>query len=77
MINLYRMKIPKQELAEYSKLELIALLTAIEEQYRSKSERLKVAHSKLFKARAKIQDQKLRLQHLRKRVVELTPKSTI
>lgn len=67
--------IPKKDLVDYSKPELIALLTAIEEQYNTKSEKLKVVHSKLSRARTRIQAQKQRLQHLRKRVVELTPKA--
>jgi predicted nuclease with TOPRIM domain len=68
--------IPKKDLVDYSKPELIALLTAIEEQYSTKSEKLKVVHSKLSRARSRIQAQKQRLQHLRKRVVELTPKAS-
>ena len=66
--------IPKKDLVEYSKAELIAILTAIEEQYNSKSERLKTIHSKLTRARIRLQSQKQRLQHMRKRIVELTPK---
>jgi predicted nuclease with TOPRIM domain len=64
----------KKDLVDYSKPELIALLTAIEEQYNSKSERLKTVHSKLSRAKIRIQTQKQRLQHLRSRIVELTPK---
>lgn len=68
-------KVPfKKDLIDYSKPELIALLTAIEEQYNSKSERLRTVHSKLSRAKVKIQTQKQRLQHLRTRIVELTPK---
>ena len=67
--------IPKKDLADYSKPELIALLSAIEEQYNTKSEKLRAVHSKLSRARSRIQSQKQRLQHLRKRVVELTPKA--
>ena len=64
----------KKDLVDYSKPELIAILTAIEEQYNSKSERLKNIVSKLSRARIRIQAQKQRLQHMRKRIVELTPK---
>ena len=66
--------IPKKDLVDYSKAELIAILTAIEEQYNSKNERLKNVHSKLTRARIRIQSQKQRLQHLRRRIVELTPR---
>lgn len=69
--------IPKKDLADYSKPELIALLTAIEEQYNNKTEKLRDVHTKLSRARNQIQAQKQRLQHLRKRVVELTPKTSI
>jgi chromosome segregation ATPase len=63
----------KKDLIHYSKDELIRLLTSIEEQYNSKSKNLRDVHSKLTRARIRIQAQKQRLQHLRKRVVELTP----
>jgi chromosome segregation ATPase len=65
-----------KELADYSKDELISLLTNIEEQYNSKSARLKNIVAKLTQARQRIKTQKKSLEHLRKRVVELTPKST-
>jgi predicted nuclease with TOPRIM domain len=68
--------LPKKDLVDYSKAELIAILTAIEEQYNSKSERLRNVHSKLSRARVRIQAQKQRLQHMRRRIVELTPKQT-
>lgn len=64
-----------KELADYSKDELIELLTNIEEQYNSKSARLKNIIAKLTQARLRIKTQKKSLQHLRQRVVELTPKS--
>lgn len=64
----------KKDLVDYSKIELIAILTAIEEQYNSKSERLKNIVSKLTRARIRLQAQKQRLQHMRNRIVELTPK---
>jgi predicted nuclease with TOPRIM domain len=67
-------KFPKKDLVDYSKPELISLLTAIEEQYNSKSERLKHIVTKLSRAKVRIQTQKQRLQHMRKRIVELTPK---
>lgn len=66
----------EKSLEEYSKDELIGLLTNIEEQYNSKSERLKHIVAKLTQARIRIKTQKKSLEHLRKRVVELTPKST-
>ena len=69
--------LPKKNLVDYSKPELIALLTAIEEQYNSKSERLKHIVTKLSRAKVRIQTQKERLQHLRKRIVELTPNKTL
>jgi hypothetical protein len=70
------MKLPnapyKKELTEYSKAELIVLLTAFEEQYNSKIERLKNTSSKLVRARTRLKAQKESLQHMRMRVVELT-----
>jgi endonuclease III-like uncharacterized protein len=66
----------EKNLADYSKDELIELLTNIEEQYNSKSARLKNIITKLTQARMRIKTQKKSLQHLRKRVVELTPKSS-
>ena len=66
----------EKSLEEYSKDELIGLLTNIEEQYNSKSERLKHIVAKLTQARIRIKTQKKSLEHMRKRVVELTPKST-
>lgn len=62
-----------KNLADYSKEELIELLTNIETQYNSKSERLKKIVSKLTQAKLTIKTQKKSLQHLRKRIVELTP----
>ena len=62
----------KKELTEYSKAELIVLFKFIEEQFISKSERLKDTSSKLVRARTRLQSQKQSLQHLRMRVVELT-----
>ena len=64
---------PEKSLADYSKDELIGLLTNIEEQYNSKSERLKHIVTKLTQAKLTIKTQKKSLQHLRKRIVELTP----
>lgn len=65
----------RKDLADYSKEELIELLTNIEEQYNTKSARLKNIVAKLSQARMRIKTQKKSLQHLRQRVVELTPKS--
>lgn len=65
----------EKNLADYSKDELIQLLTNIEEQYNSKSERLKKIVAKLTMAKQRIKSQKKNLEHLRKRVVELTPRS--
>jgi endonuclease III-like uncharacterized protein len=65
----------EKNLADYSKDELIELLTNIEEQYNSKSARLKNIVTKLTQARMRIKTQKKSLQHLRMRVVELTPKN--
>jgi predicted nuclease with TOPRIM domain len=62
-----------KNLADYSKDELISLLTSIEDQYNSKSERLKKIVARLAHAKLTIKTQKKNLQHLRKRVVELTP----
>jgi predicted nuclease with TOPRIM domain len=62
-----------KNLADYSKDELIELLTNIEDQYNSKSERLKKIVTKLTQAKLTIKTQKKSLQHLRKRIVELTP----
>jgi predicted nuclease with TOPRIM domain len=66
---------PNKNLADYSKDELIQLLTNIEEQYNSKSERLKKIVTKLTMAKQRIKNQKKNLEHLRKRVVELTPRN--
>lgn len=70
------MKLPKaiykKELDEYSKAELITLINFIEEQYNSKSERLKDTSSKLTRARTRLQLQNERLRHLRTRIVDLT-----
>jgi len=71
-----RIKTTEKNLEDYTKDELIGLLTNIEEQYNSKSERLKHIVAKLAQARIRIKTQKKSLEHLRKRVVELTPKST-
>lgn len=62
-----------KNLADYSREELIELLTNIETQYNSKSERLKKIVTKLTQAKLTIKTQKKNLQHLRKRIVELTP----
>jgi len=62
-----------KNLSDYSKPELIQLLTDIENKYNSKTERLNKIVSKLSNARQKIKSQKTKLQYLRKRVVELTP----
>lgn len=68
-------QILRKELFNYSKDDLVRLLTSIEEKYNSKAENLREARTKLTKARIRIQVQKQRLQHLRKKVVELTPDS--
>ena len=66
-----------KNLVNYSKEELIQLLASIEERYNLKSENFKNVHSKLARARVRIQVQKQRLQYLRKRIVELTPNSSL
>jgi predicted nuclease with TOPRIM domain len=68
-----RTKTTEKNLEDYTKDELIGLLTNIEQQYNSKSERLKHIVSKLAQARIRIKTQKKSLEHLRKRIVELTP----
>jgi predicted nuclease with TOPRIM domain len=68
-----RTKTTEKNLEDYTKDELIQLLTNIEEQYNSKSDRLKHIISKLAQARMRIKTQKKSLEHLRKRIVELTP----
>ena len=68
-----RTKTTEKNLEDYTKDELIGLLTNIEQQYNSKSERLKHIVSKLAQARIRINTQKKSLEHLRKRIVELTP----
>jgi hypothetical protein len=70
------MKLPKtpfkKELDEYTKTELISLITVYEEQFNTKNERLKDTSSKLTRARIRLQLQNQRLQHMRKRIVALT-----
>lgn len=70
------MKLPyspyKKEFDEYSKHELISLLKAFEEQTKEKNDCIKDTRSRLMRARIRLQTKDLQLQHLRKRVVELT-----
>ena len=62
-----------KNLSEYSKQELIDILTFIEEKYNHKSEKLRAAHFKLARVRVRMKTQKKILNRLRSRVVELTP----
>jgi predicted nuclease with TOPRIM domain len=61
-----------QNLEEYSRDELIALLMNVEERYHSKNERLKSVTIKLAKARTMLKSQKDHLQKYRRKIVGLS-----
>lgn len=67
----------REELVNYSKLDLIDLIASIEKEFLEKSERLKTTTSKLANARIKLKTQQKKLLYLRTRVVQLTPDTSV
>ena len=66
------MAMETKNLEDYSKDEVIELLRALEEKFNLKNERLKLATTKLQRARTEMKSQKEHLQKYRKQIVRLT-----